>query len=146
MHPSEVQKQVQYDYEKFMNNPYGKHVPEYLLDFFEKALMVIPPQSHGVLFSKVKNIISKEIKDLSVSDLNDIVKVVVNTSLAVFYDSLYDAIPEQIKFEKFVLAFNNHIKEFQENLNEKKKRLESLSDGVLKTSNGMRIIPNGNSY
>lgn len=146
MHQSEVTKQIQYDYDRFMNAPYGKFIPEYILDFFEKALMIVPPQAHGVLFSKVKNIIIKEVKDLNITDINDIVKVVVNTSLAVFYDSLYDAMPEQIKFEKFVLNFNNDIKEFQGNLNLKKERLEKLSDGVLKTSNGMRIIPNGSSY
>lgn len=145
MQQSAIDKQLIEEHEKFLNSAYNKSVPENLLEIFEKALMVVPPQAHGINFSKIKSIINKEISELSISDINDIVKVVFNTPLQVLYDSLYDAIPEQIKMEKFVIKFNLHLKEFMDNLQQKRTRLASLSDGVLKT-NGMRIIPNGNSY
>jgi hypothetical protein len=141
MHSSEVNKQIKSDYDSFVNSPYNKSVPENIIDLFEKALMIVPPQAHGVHFTKVKSIISKEIDQLSVSDINDIIKLIWNTPLQAFHDSLFDAIPEQIKLEKFVLKFNMNVEDFQKNLEDKRKRLEQLSGGILNGS--FKSINNG---
>lgn len=145
MHQAEVEQQIKYDYQKFLDEPYNRNVPENILDLFEKAIMVLPPFFHKVQFTKVKSIINKTPETLTNSDLNEVIKVVVNCSLQQLYDSLYDAIPEMIKLDSFILKFNTHIQEFQEKLNQKRKRLEELSDGVLKTG-AIRSMPNGKHY
>lgn len=145
MHQSEVEKQLREDHEKFINEPYNKSVPENLIALFEQAIMVVPPQAHGINFSKVKSIIEKTPEELNKSDINDIIKLVFNTPLQVFYDGIFDAVPEHAKLEKFVLKFQNHLNEFNERLNQKRTRLASLSDGIL-NKNGMKIITNGQDY
>jgi len=145
MQQNEIEQQLREDHEKFLNEPYRKNIPDGLLERFEKALMVVPPQAHGINFSKVKSIISKEDSELTISDLNDIIKLVFNTPPQVFYDSLFDAIPEQIKLEKFVITFQFHIKDFTDKLNQKRTRLASLSSGLL-NGNGMRSISSNRDY
>lgn len=140
MQENEINQQLQKDHERFLAEPYNKNVPENILDLFEKSIMVLPPQVHGISFHKVKSIISKTPEQLSNSDIADVLKIVLNVSLERLYDSLYIAIPEQVKIEKFVLKFNEHIEKFKKELNQKRETLRNLSDGVLKT-NGMRIIP-----
>lgn len=146
MNRYEVEQQLRHDHEKFLNSISNLAVPEDLLDKFKKAIMIVPPQAHGITFSKIKSILDKNPSELNISDINDIIKVVVNTPLQAFYDDLFDAVPEQIKLEKFMVRFNGNIQDFTENQKKKREMLEKLSDGVLKQTNGMRIIPNGKDY
>lgn len=141
MQQSEIDKQINREWADFLDLPYNKNVPDNLIEKFEKALMIVPPQAHQINFNKVKAIINKQPEELSNTDINDVIKLIYNTPLQALYDDLYEAIPEQIKLERFVLKFNQNLAEQQEKLNQKKITLASLTNGVI-PSNGMRIIPN----
>lgn len=140
MTAEEINETLNKDYEDFLNDIYKDRVPGNIIEMFEKSIMALPPFAHKINFYKVKAIISKNPDELSNSDINDVIKAVLNVPLERLYDSLYDAIPEHIKFEKFVRDYNDHIENFKKKLNMKKTNLTNLSSGVL-NKNGMKIIP-----
>lgn len=126
----QIEKQLNDEFVKFSNGNYaGKvEVPKDIIEMFKKGIMVIPPFGHKINFNKVKVIASKKLGELSYSDLNDVIKVVLNTSLEVRYGNDFDeAVKQSIKFDKFVLCFNEVINDFQGKLKMKKTNLLNLS-------------------
>lgn len=144
MTEQEINDRLTKDYDGFMDGIYEGDVPDNILDLFEKAIMALPPFAHQINFYNVKNIISKKPEQLSNSDINDIIKVVLNVSLERLYDNLFVAIPEHIRFEKFVRGYNEIVENFKSKLKIKKATLKDLSSGIL-NKNGSRIVP-GNDY
>lgn len=146
MNDKEVKEQINSDYDEFLNKPYSGHIsiPENIIEVFKKCIMALPPFAHQINFNKIKSIATKDVKALTYSDLQCIIKVVLNTPLEKLYDNFFVAIPEHIKIEKFIISYNAAIDDFQKSLESKSKMLKNLSSGVL-GKNGMRIIPHGNA-
>lgn len=145
MQQAEVDKQIQNDYDAFLNMPYkgSVAVPENIIELFKKAIMALPSFTHKINFYKVKGIIQKKPNELTYSDLQDVIKVILNAPLKDLYDDIYEAIPEHINVQKFVLSYNTDIDSFESKLKMKKQTLLKLSDGIGGV-NGMRIIPTNN--
>ncbi len=126
----QIEKQLNDEFVKFSNGNYsGKvEVPKDIIEMFKKGVMVIPPFAHKINFTKVKTIASKKVDELSYADLNDVIRVVLNTSLELRYGNDFDeAVKQSIKFDKFVLCFNEVINDFQGKLKMKKTNLLNLS-------------------
>ena len=128
----QIEKQLNDELVKFQNGIYsGKvEVPKNIIELFKKGVMSMPAFSHRINFNKVKVIASKKPSELTYADLNDVVKVVLNTVLAVNYDNFDTAVKENIKIEKFVLCFNENVDDFKEKLKMKKTTLKSLASPV----------------
>ena len=125
----QIEKQLNDEFQKFSNGIYsGKlEVPKNIIEIFKKGVMSIPPFAHKINFNKVKVIASKKVEELTYADLNDVIKLVLNTPLNSVYDNFDTAVKESIKIEKFVLAFNETISEFQDKLRMKKTTLQNLA-------------------
>ena len=159
----QITKQLNEEYDSFLNLPYAGKIPppSFIIDLFKKAIMAMPPYAHKINFRKVKVIAGMKVEELTNGLLQDVIKVVLNTSLDKLYgcvsmkkgkdledamegrkslltNNFCDVIEKQIEIEKFVLAYNNHVDGFKKKLEMKKVNLESLS-GL--RNNGMRIIP-----
>lgn len=147
MTSQEIEQQINTDFEKFQNEPYkGKpEVPENVLDLFRKGIKALPMQTHGILSNRIKYIVSKNPKELTVGDLNQVIKIIVCTPFAVIYSDIFEreemmgidnndafdeAINEQVHFEKFILSYNQYVSDFQEKLKMKKANLLSITSGV----------------
>lgn len=137
----QVDKQLQEEFDKFSNALYsGKiSVPTNLIELFKIGIMKMPPFGHKINFNKVKVLGSKKIKELSNGDINDLIKVVVNTKLEELFLDFPEAVDSMIKLEKFILSYNQHIDEFQIQLQQKKTLLLSLSGSSVR-NNGLKII------
>lgn len=149
MTPSEqITKQLNEEYDVFLNTKYEGQfaVPSFIIELFKKAIMAMPPFAHKINFNKVKAIVGMKPEELTNGLLQDVIKVVLNTSLEKLYgnsivinnDDFLRIVDRQIHLEKFVLSYNNHVADFKKKLEMKKATLESLS-GIRK--NGMRVIP-----
>lgn len=139
-----VEKQLQEEYQKFENEIYkGKiEVPKDIIENFKKAVLVLAPQFHGILANRIKAISGKEPLGLTNFDLFAIIKITNNTPLEKVYGNDFNvAIEKQIKFEKFILSYNQSVEEFQGLLQMKKKTLMDLAGANNGRNNGMRIIP-----
>ena len=138
-----INKQLNDDYDTFLNAKYTGKIapPDYIIDLFKKAILALPPYAHKINFRKIKVIAGMKVEELTNGLLQDVIKVVLNTSLDKLFignDFFNSVIDDYIEMEKFVLAYNNHMDGFKKNLEMKKKTLESLS-GV--RNNGMSVIP-----
>ena len=139
----QINKQLDDEYDTFLNTKYSGKIapPLYIIDLFKRAIISLPPYAHKINFRKVKVIASMKVEELTNGLLQDIIKVVLNTSLDKLFsgnDFFNSVIDDYIEIEKFVLAYNNHIDDYRKKLEMKKATLESLS-GV--RNNGMRVIP-----
>lgn len=137
-----VEQQVNDDLEKFKHETYnGKvEIPTGIKDLFKSAILSLAPQTHGITSSKLKALYSRKQKEFTNGELSDVIKLIVNTPFGKLYEGedLVKALDKHIKFEKFLLCYNNHIDEFKNKLNQKKITLQSLAGTVNKP---MRIIP-----
>lgn len=144
MTPKEqINKQLNDEYDTFLNSKYDGKIapPYYIIDLFKKAILALPPYVHKISFRKVKVIAGMKVEELTNGLLQDIIKVVLNTSLDKLFsgtDFFNSVIDDYIEIEKFVLAYNNHVDDFRKKLEMKKATLESLSGA---RNNGMRVIP-----
>lgn len=145
MSEQEINEQLSNDFDKFLNAFYkgAVVVPKNIIELFKTAILELPSFSHKINFLKVKAIVSKKTDELTNTDLNDVIKVILNVSLQKLYPDLsFDKIIEQsIQMNKFVIAYNEHIEKFKKQLEAKKMTLQSLTNGLPK--NGMRIVTNG---
>lgn len=137
----QVDKQLQSDFDKFYNSAYaGKvEVPKDILAKFKTAIMSLPVQSHKINSNKIKAIAEKKVAQLSCGDINDVIKVIVNTPPEKMYADFDKAVDGMIKFEKFILCYNEFIDEFQKKLEMKRATLMSLS-GANVSKSSMRIL------
>lgn len=145
MSEKEINEQLGNDFDKFLYTPYkgAVVVPKNIIDLFKKAILGLPSFSHKINFLKIKAIASKKPNELTNTDLNDVIKVLLNSSLQKLYPDLsFDKVIEQsIQMDKFVIAYNEHVEKFKKQLEEKKATLQLLINGLPK--NGMRIVTNG---
>lgn len=146
-----IEQQINSELEKFKNEVYnGKvEIPSNILDLFRRGILALAPQSHGILASKLKALYTRKISEITNGELSDIIKIIVNTPFGKMYknklyaeDRKYMTLPSSvqsnfesvldshIKFERFILAYNQHINDFQEKLKAKKATLQALSKGV----------------
>lgn len=136
----QVEQQINQDYDKFVNGSYSGEVtvPINIIKIFMKAILAMPPFAHRINFLKVKSISNKEVKQLLVSDLNDIMKVLLNTPPEKLYEGDEGTIIEQcIKMDKFVISYNAFVDDFKGKLQLKKDNLLMIA-GV--KGNGLQII------
>ena len=135
----QVQQQIDQEYNKFVNSNYKGEVaiPKNIIPIFIKAVLAMPPYAHRILFQKIKSIKAKSNDDLLISDLNDIVKVLLNTAPDKLYEGSDDTIINDcIQIDNFVRAFNEAVDDFKNKLEIKKANLTSLSG----SNNAMRIL------
>lgn len=146
MTEQEINNQLNDEYDKFLYEKYsGKvSVPLNILELFKTAIVYIPSFAHKITYTKVKAISTTQVGKLTNTDLNDIVKVVLNTPMRELYPDLsFEKITEKgIEMDKFVVSYNASVEDFKQKLNQKKEVLKNLSSGIL-GNNGMRIIPHG---
>ncbi len=137
----QIDKQVQDDLDKFYNSEYaGKvEIPDNIIELFKKGYMAMPSFAHKVLGLKVKALASRQPKELLNGDVKDIVKIIMNVSPDKLYGNFEDAVASHIQLERFFLAFNNHVSDFEQKLIQKKTVLTDLSRNV--NSSGLRIVP-----
>ena len=157
MTPSEqITKQLNDEYDVFLNTEYEGQiaVPSFIIDLFKKAILSMPPFAHKINFYRIKAIAGVKPEELTNGLLQDIIKVVLNTSLERLNSEYSNAlliglakekdevfsriIDKQIELEKFVLSYNNHMADFKKKLDIRKATLESLAGT---RGNGLRIIP-----
>ena len=143
----QINKQLNEEYDNFLNEVYDSKfpVPSSLIDLFKKAIMSMPPFAHKIRFNKVRAISVMKTEELTNGLLQEMIKVILNTSLQKLYNNdgiheedFFRIIENQIQLEKFVLCYNNHVDDFRKKLEMRKATLESLSGA---RSNGLRIIP-----
>lgn len=157
MSNKEIEDQINNDLYKFENEIYkGKiDVPENILKLFKKGISSLPAQTHGIHFTRIKVICSKLPNELTISEINQVVRIIVCAPFATLYyeilnpnenligiknedDNFLNAVDEQIRLEKFILSYNTFVSEFQERLKMKKTNLLSLASGV--NGDRMRVI------
>lgn len=144
MHEAEISKQLESDYNSFL---YGKYdgklpAPENIIDIFKTAVLSMPSFAHKIMFSKIKAIASKEVENLTIGDLNEIIKVVLNIAPERLYPYFeFDQIIEEgIYMDKFVISFNTYVEDFKQKLGQKKARLEALTgNGINGSRNKLSI-------
>lgn len=143
----QINKQLNEEWDRFLNEVYDSKfpVPSSIIDLFKKSIMSMPPFAHKIRFNKVRAISVMKPEELTNGLLQDIIKVILNTSLQKLYNNdgiheedFFRIIENQIQLEKFVLCYNNHVDDFRKKLEMKKATLESLSGA---RNNGLRIIP-----
>lgn len=136
----QIETQINQDYEKFYNDIYKSEIPtpENFIELFKKAIIALPSFAHKINFHKVQVIASKKVEQLTVGDVHEIVKVVLNVPLEKLYEghTFDSAVLQTIKIEKFVLQYNKDVDDFREKLRMKKDNLLMLSG----SRNGMKII------
>lgn len=83
----QIKKQLNEQLDVFLNTKYAGKVapPENIIELFETAIMVLPPFAHQLNFYKVKAIATTKYEDLTNGNLNDVVKVILNTPLEKLY-------------------------------------------------------------
>lgn len=127
----QVDKMIQDEYEKFINSKYsGKlPIPENALDMFKRGILAMPPTTHRINFNKIKSIGGKSKEQLTNGDIQDIIKIILNTSIEKSYPevSFDDAIKEYIKVEKFIIEYNLIVDNLQKELVLKRQKLQELS-------------------
>ncbi len=142
MSESEINEQLNKEYDTFLYNTYkGKiEVPKDILTLFKNAILSMPPFAHKILFTKIKAIYTTKVEKLTNGDINDIVKVILNTPLEKLYLSytFEEMIAKQAKIDAFVISYNSHVEEFKKALEQKKKTLQSLTNGLPR--NGSKIV------
>ena len=136
----QIEKELNDEFVKFSNGIYdGKvEIPKNILEIFKEGIMVLPPFSHKINFIKVKNIAAKKVSELTYADLNDVIKVVLNTSLNLSFDSFHEGVKHSIAMDKFVMAYNETISKFQDKLRMRRTTLQNLSSP--KMNRGLQII------
>jgi len=127
----QITAQLNEDYDKFQNGIYdGKvEVPENTIELFKTGILALPPSAHKINFIKV-NVISNMVeKELTNALISDVIKVILNTPLEKLFVGNYNKIIDRYtKFEKFVIAYNQHVDEFRKKLEMRKATLNSLSN------------------
>src|SRR5690606_16010001 len=102
----QITKQLNDEYEAFFHTRYEGKVapPKNILELFERAIRLMPPYAHKMNFYRVRSIAKTKYEDLTNSDLQDIVKVTLNTPLEQIHEGVtpfMDLIEKHIEFEKF---------------------------------------------
>lgn len=138
----EIQKQINDDYNAYYEKPYDGRlaIPENIIQLFINGVKSLTAWNHKINFHKVKAISSKQINQLTIGDLQDIVKIILNTRLESLYNiqndaAFFSAIDNYIKVEKFIIEYNVMDDNFKQNMEMKRTRLKDLSG-----KNGMKII------
>jgi hypothetical protein len=126
---NQVERQLQDEFNKFNNAPYaGKGtIPANLVELFSVGYMGMPVFYHKIQALRVKSIIGKELDELNPSDINEIIKVIVNIPPERFFDNIDEALEFYARLDKFLLLFNDSMKSFSEDLEMKRTRLMDLS-------------------
>ncbi len=142
MSENEVNEQLNNEYNTFLYSPCKCKlpIPKNVIDLFKRAILAMPPYAHKILFTKVKAIYTTKVDKLTNSDVNDIVKVILNTPLEKLYLSytFEEMVEAQIKMDAFVISYNSHVEEFKKGLEQKKLRLKDLTNGLPR--NGSKIV------
>lgn len=137
----EIEVELNKEIEKFLNSKYsGKiKIPENILLLLEHGVKALPPSVHKVNYYFIKNVLNSPYTELTNSDLKFIIPIIENTPFEKLYPLMeFDlAILSHIKFDKFIMGYNNEIKEFEEMLRMKKANLLSLNNGL--KINGLTI-------
>lgn len=136
MSEAEIKEQIDGEFQNFLYSKYsGKlSIPKNIHELFKKGIMDMPPFAHKINFHKVKNVAETALAELTFDDLNDMIKIILSTKPKEFYTYFDEAVKEHIKFEKFVLEYNQIISEFQKSLEQKKVTLRSLTSGIANRS------------
>lgn len=138
----EINEQLNKEYECFIYSAYNGKVkpPKDIIELFKRAILSIPPFAHKILFTKVRAISTTKYVDLTNSDLNDIIKVVLNTTLEKLYpnEKFEVMVEKQIKMDAFVISYNSHVEEFKKSLEQKKISLQSITNGLPRT--GSKLV------
>lgn len=141
-----IEQQINDELEKFKNEKYSGSVeiPSDILSLFRRGVLSLAPQSHGILASKLKDLYTRNVSEITNGELSDIIKIIVNTPLDKLYEDedFFGALDRQQKLEKFILCYNRHVDDFQSKLKMKRATLQSLANGVNGGMNGMRILKN----
>jgi len=134
----QIEQQLKSEFDKFYNEPHKGTipVPANILELFKKSFMALAPHFHQVHATKVRVLANKLVSELSNGDINDMVKLIINTPMEKLYEGFDEAVHSHIQLEKFILSFNKYVDDFNAKLRMKQTTLENLS--------GMRN-QNGNS-
>lgn len=139
----EIQFQINKESNNFNNSIYKGEVPipANIIQLFKAAIWALPTFAHKINFHKVRSIRTKYYKELTITELNDAIKVVMNVPIEKLYpaNTEFEVMEEdQIKFGDFVKCYNGVVEDFSSALKLKRDNLLLLS-GV--NHNGMRPIP-----
>lgn len=140
----EIDAQIMGEYQKFENAIHKGvlDVPHNIVTLFINGCMALAHNSHKIHATRIKVIANTPYDELTNGDIQEVIKIIINTPPEKLYpiSNFLEAIDSEVRFQKFIISYNNAITEFQKNLEQKKKMLASLSQGV-PSGNSMKIVP-----
>ncbi len=128
MEQKQIDQLVQDDFEKFYNSFYdGVPFPENFQERFRKALMVLPPNAHGIPTGLMQQLATVNPSDITWGQTDTILKVIIAIPFEKLYDNLEDALNQNGPLEAFRQHFLNKLKEVEEGLKRKRDALSNLA-------------------
>lgn len=142
----DIDKQIQDDMDRFNDSIYDDMLPLLFLDYFKKAVMVIPPAAHKCGLGFIKEIINKRPDEISVLEIGVIINFIYGCPFKELYENVEEAVDTTIAFDEFRARYNQKVSDLQDSLNRKKKKLLEIG-GFLKaakmvdgTKGGLQVV------
>lgn len=139
---AEIDKQIDADIERYNNSVYDGNVPDSFVEYFKKALMIIPPAAHKYKMGFLDALIKKHKSVITNLELGMMINLIYACPFKDIYSSLEEGIEITKQFDAVREEYNQKSSDIERQLMKKKQRLLSLSGivGSADLGSGMAIV------
>lgn len=125
----EIDEQIQKDYNALYLRPYDGEIalPIDLIERYKRALMGIAPSTHQTHASRMKEMITKPMNELTWVEVGAIINIIQSVPFKEMYDSIEEALEKVQYLEIFRVGYNNTIAALDKKMVIKKKKLMEIS-------------------
>lgn len=128
MTEKDVDQQIGKEYNAFYTSVYDGIIaaPEDLIERFKKALFYIAPAAHQIYGRKMKELVDKEIKNLTWVEVGVLMNTISEVPFHYLYTNLEEAIDKVMYMEEFKVEYSRVVSELDAKMRKKKEVLMSL--------------------
>lgn len=123
----DINEQINKDVQRFHEAAYQGGLPQKFVDYFRKAIMMIPPAAHKIGMDRIKIMTERRIDDIPFLEVGTMINMIISSMPVNLYESLEEYLEINAEFEKIREDYNKAASEFEEKIYKKRAKLMDIA-------------------
>jgi hypothetical protein len=127
LNEKEIARQIAEDEQRWNDAVYDGFLPQLFLDYFRKAMMILPPAQHKYNMAFVKTMINRKPDEVTNLEVGMMINIIYHCPFGEIYNSIEEAIDITMEFDKVRFEYNQKTEAINTSLNRKRAKLHEIA-------------------
>lgn len=123
----EIDQKIQSEYAAYQNSKYFGTLPKGLIEYFKKAIIEVPPNTHQIHTKTILKIAKKKESELTMVEVGLTVNTILSAPAYILSETFFEAVGILEKIEAVRTEYNLAVKKKESELIQRKTTLISLA-------------------